>query len=265
MTTLRTKFTALLAFTAISGAAAAQGVVVTENTPLWSGFYAGLNAGVVINTTCNTWTANGPAAGTAAFNNRDCPNRSVGAGGAQIGYNFQYEQWVWGFEFDYDFWESKNKNQSLIYGGSAIPPGTYTFSGKGTPDGALIIGPRLGYSIDNWLPYIRVGGVFTQGKHDLTATYTPNDGSSPTAFFNGGKTTSSHGVGISLGAEYKLATQWSAKLEYTYIKLGKTDRNSTTSCTGSPGACDAFADVTLDSFHNSFTASLIRLGVNYAF
>ena len=263
--TFRTRVTALLAFTAISGAAAAQSVVVTQDTPLWTGFYAGLNAGGVWNTTCNTWSANGPLADTAAFNNRDCPNRSVGAGGAQIGYNFQHGQWVWGFELDYDFWESKNKSQSLAYGGSDVPPGVYTFSGKGTPDGALIVGPRLGYSVGNWLPYIRIGGVFTEGKHNVTATYTPPDATSPTAFFDGGKTTSSHGFGISGGAEYKLATQWALKLEYTYIKLGKTDRNSTTGCTGNPGACDAFADVTLDSFHNSFTASLLRVGVNYAF
>jgi outer membrane immunogenic protein len=263
---LRTQLATLAVVTAISGAAAAQGVVVTENTPLWSGFYAGLNAGAAINSTCNTWTANGPAADTAAFNNRDCPNKSTGIGGIQLGYNFQHEEWVWGFELDYDFWSSKSKTKTFNYTGTAFPPGVYSFSGKITPNGVAIIGPRVGYSIDNWLPYVRAGGVFTSGTHDLTATYTPEGSDTSTAVFNGGKNTGSHGFGISLGTEYKIATQWSAKFEYTYIKLSKSSQNSTTNCSpAGSAACDLFAGASLDAIHNSFTASLLRVGVNYAF
>jgi outer membrane immunogenic protein len=261
----RTYLAALIALAAVSGAASAQGLVVTATTPKWEGFFAGLNAGGAWNTTCNTWTANGPAANTPAFNDRDCPNKSIGVGGFQFGYNFQHEQWVWGFELDYDFWSAKNKSKSFTYTGNAFPPGTYTFSGKLTPNGVAIIGPRLGYAIDNWLPYIRAGGVFTSGTHDIMASYTPTGASSPDATFNGGKNSASHGFGISLGTEYKVADQWSVKFEYTYIKLGKSSQNSTTSCNGSVAACDAFAGASLDSIHNSFTASLLRVGFNYDF
>jgi outer membrane immunogenic protein len=263
--TYKTRLTALVMLAATCGVASAQGLVVTTPGPTWTGFYAGVNAGGAWDTTCNTWTANGPGADTAAFNNRDCPNNGIGVGGVQVGYNFQHEQWVWGFELDYDFWSSKDRNRSLTYNGIAVPDGTYSFNGKLTPDGVFIVGPRVGYAVGNWLPYVRVGGVFTSGSHDVMANYTPPGGSSPTATFNGGKNTSSHGFGISAGAEYKLAQQWSLKAEYTYIKLGKNDRNSTTSCTGTPAACDAFAEATIDSIHNSFTASILRVGVNYAF
>jgi outer membrane immunogenic protein len=259
------RLAALSGLAAISGVASAQSVVMTASTPQWTGFYAGLNAGAAWNTTCNTWTANGPGANTPAFNDRDCPNKSTGVGGGQFGYNFQHDQWVWGLELDYDFWSSKSKSKTFAYTGSAFPPGSYSFSGKLSPNGVAIIGPRLGYAIDNWLPYVRAGGVFTSGTHDILASYTPTGDSTPSATFNGGKNTSSHGFGISAGTEYKLAEQWSMKLEYTYIKLGKSSQNSTTSCNGTPAACDVFAGFSLDSIHNSFTASLLRVGVNYAF
>ena len=256
----------LIALTAISGAASAQGIIATASSPMWNGFYAGINGGAAISTTCNTWTANGPAAGTAAFNNRDCPNKSVGVGGVQVGYNFQSDEWVWGLEVEYEFWESKSKSKTVTYTGNVFPQGTYSFYGKVSPNGVALVGPRLGYAIDNWLPYIRVGGVFTSGTHDLMASYTPTGASSPTATFDGGKNTGSHGFGISGGVEYKLAEQWSAKLEYTYISLNKSSQNSTTNCTSTaPNACAIFSGFSLDSIHNSFTASLIRVGINYDF
>src|SRR5580658_2387930 len=97
---LSTRSAALIALTSIATAAsAAPPDVITTSSGVhdWGGFYGGINLGGAINTTCNTWTANGPLAGTAAFNNRDCPNNSTFIGGVQIGYNFTYQQLVWGF------------------------------------------------------------------------------------------------------------------------------------------------------------------------
>jgi outer membrane protein OmpA-like peptidoglycan-associated protein/opacity protein-like surface antigen len=251
---------ATAALLAVASIGAAQAEDVTD----WRGFYGGGNLGGAWSTTCNTWTANGPLAGTAAFNNRDCPNRGVFIGGPQIGYNFQHDAWVWGLEIDYDFWSTKNKTRTQTYTGTQIPAGTYTFSGKIAPDGVAIVGPRLGYAIDRWLPYIRVGGIFTSGNHDLTATYTPLGGTSPTASFNGGKNSESNGFGASAGVEYALADRWSVKAEYTYESLSKGS-NSNVTCQGNPAACNAFANATLDSIHNRFTASLFRVGFNYRF
>jgi outer membrane immunogenic protein len=253
----------LLALTSVAGVASAQGVITTSGTD-WEGFYLGANAGGAWNTTCNTWTANGPLVNTAAFNNRNCPNNGVGVGGVQLGYNFQSGQWVWGFELDYDAWGSSNHNQTVAYSGPGLPNGTYALSGKISPDGFLILGPRLGYAVDNWLPYLRVGGVFTSGSHDVTLNYTPTGATAPTATFDGGKNSNSSGVGISAGFEYALPQQWSFKMEYTYVSLSKGS-NSGVTCTPAGAACNAFANFTLDSIHNNFTASVLRVGVNYRF
>src|SRR5271156_5173865 len=107
-------------------ALAAAGGVQAQDAKPWEGFYAGFNLGGAWNTTCNTWSLNGPAATDPnivnAFNNRTCPNNGVFIGGVQIGYNFQHEEWVWGFGLDYDIWSAKNRNRSYTYAGAAPPP-----------------------------------------------------------------------------------------------------------------------------------------------
>jgi outer membrane immunogenic protein len=255
---LTTRSAVLIALISISGAASAQGIVATSTSDRWAGFYVGVNGGVAVSTTCNTWEANGPLAGTALFNNRDCPNKTAGVGGVQIGYDFQSDQIVWGFGLDYDFYSAKTKTKSLVYSGTTFPDGTYTFTGKNSPSGFGILGPRIGYALDNWLPYIRAGGVFTSGKSNLTAT-APNG-----AIFDGGKNYKSHGFGVGAGVDYALPESWSIRAEYTYVNLGKGS-NSLTGCTGSTAACDAYQGLSLDNIHNSFTFSIIRIGVNYEF
>jgi outer membrane immunogenic protein len=262
---LTTRSAALMALASISGAAAAAppDVIATSSGNQWVGFYAGVNGGGAWNSTCNNWTANGPLANTAAFNNRNCPNNSTGIGGVQIGYNFQYEQWVWGFGLDYEFLSSKTKNRSVTYAGAPPPPnGTYTFSGKVSPNGFLILGPRIAYAFDQWLPFLRAGGVFTSGSSNSTATFTDANG---TATFSGGRNFKSNGFGISAGVDYMFSDPWSLRLDYTYINLGKGS-NSNTNCSpaGSP-ICAQFGTVTLDSIHNSFTANVVRVGINYKF
>jgi outer membrane immunogenic protein len=256
------RLAALLAFASIAGAASAQTFVTTSGTTDWRGFYAGGNLGGAWSTTCNSWTANGPLANTAAFNNRNCPNNGVFAGGVQIGYNFQSDQLVWGFGLDYEAWSAKDHNRSVTYVGPGLPNGTYAFSGKVSPNGFAILGPRIGYAVDNWLTYFRVGGVFTSGSHSVTASYTATGDAAPSASFDGGKNTKSNGFGLGVGVEYMMADPWSFRAEYTYVNIGK-GTNTTTSCTGN--ACAAFAGISLDSIHNSFTASVFRVGINYKF
>jgi len=245
-------------------ALAATGAAWADDSVNWHGFYFGGNLGGAWSTTCNTWTATGPAGTTTAFNDRDCPNKGVFVGGGQLGYNFQSDNWVFGLEADYDFWGSKSLNRSRTYSGTEIPAGTYAFSYKVNPDGFLIVGPRVGYAVDRWLPYLRAGGVYTTGTTDVLATFTPAGGSAATSTFNGGKNTHSHGYGISLGTEYAMDDNWSFKAEYTYVDLGKGS-NATSNCSGDPATCAAFVGTSLDSIHNNFTASMFRIGFNYRF
>jgi len=53
-----------------------------------------------------------------AFYHRDCPSEGTFIGGIQIGYNFQYDLWVWGFGLDYEFYGAKDRHFSYAYNGA---------------------------------------------------------------------------------------------------------------------------------------------------
>ena len=185
MTKLASGSAVLLALASITGVASAQ----TDNP--WDGFYAGVNAGGGANTTCSNWALNGAAIDptiVAAFSNRTCPNNDTFVGGVQIGDGFQYNRFVWTIGADFDAWSAKNYDRSLKYTGNASPQGTYVFSGKLNPSGFGIIGPRIGYAGNHWLPYLRVGTIITGGSHNSTLSYTPNGATKPVASLAAAKT-----------------------------------------------------------------------------
>ncbi len=252
---------ALLGLTLIAGAAWAQG-----DKP-WDGSYAGVNAGGAGNGTCASSALSGAAinsASIATFPGRYCPSGGI-VGGVQIGENFQTKRLVWGVGADLDAWSAKDNNPSLKYAGaSPPPPGTYAFSGKLSPKDFAIVGPRIGYAGDLWLPYLRVGAIITTGSHNSTLSYTPAGATKSTASFSGGQNFKSTGWAAGVGTEIGLNGAWSITAEYLHVNLGKGS-NSTTACSGSASACAAFSGISLDSMHNGFTANLFRVGINYWF
>jgi outer membrane immunogenic protein len=265
MTKLIGSAAALFALTTLVGAAYAQDIIATQNTP-WKGFYVGANIGGLWNHTCSSWEPQAGITGTPAlanaFYNRDCPNNGTFIGGVQVGYNFQWEQWVWGFGLDYEAYSAKDHHYAYTYTGPTPPPnGTYAFSGKGSPNGFFLLGPRVGYAVDTFLPYFRIGGVFTSGSHNFTSSFTDANG---TATFSGGKDYNSSGFGAGFGVEDQIAQNWSVRAEYTYINLGK-GHNTVTTCTGSTATCAEFGNLSLDNIHNNFTANIFRVGINYLF
>ena len=159
------------------GAAQAQDVIAVSNNP-WEGFFVGANIGGAWNHSCQSWEpgaaiTSGMYPGLAnAFYNRNCPNNGNFIGGVDLGYNFQIDQWVWGFKADYDAVGNKSYNRSYTYagnpntgtGGYPIPNGTYAINGKVSPNGIGLLGPRVGYAVDQWLPFFRAGAAFGVGS-----------------------------------------------------------------------------------------------------
>jgi outer membrane immunogenic protein len=260
------KITAVLLALAFSSIAQAQDDVITTSGTHWEGFHIGGNIGGGWSHTCDTWSASTQVTsnpGTAAaFYNRDCPTNDTFIGGVQMGYDFQYNLWVWGLGLDYEFYSSKIKRSSYTYTGAIPPPnGAYSFSNDFDPNGFLLLTTRVGYAIDQWLPFLRVGAVFTSGSRHSTASYTDGAG---TATFAGGKNYNSSGFAVGAGVEYAMFDRWSVSAEYTYLDLGGGN-NTATGCTGSTTTCAAFGNVELDNIHSSVTASLFRVGINYRF
>jgi len=232
----------------------------------WAGPYAGVNAGAAHSSSCVTTSLHGATAESdnlAGFANRYCPDGDF-VGGVQVGENFQIKRFIWGVGADLDFWSAKNVQESWKYLGAAAPPGEYRFSGKLNPSDFALIGARIGYAGDLLLPYLRVGALVTTGSHDGTLVYTPTGATKPTASFSAGENFASTGWAAGGGTEIGLNGAWSITAEYLHVNLGGGSRSSAV-CGGSTAACAAFAGTSLDSTHNSFSANMFRVGINYWF
>jgi outer membrane immunogenic protein len=139
-------------------------------------------------------------------------------GGVQAGYNFQSGPWVFGVEGD------------IEATGASDTFASWKFSNPwfGTVRG------RAGYTFDNILVYGTGGLAFGELRGEK---------------FNLPGLSESHttaGWTLGVGAEFKFAQSWSAKVEYLYVDLA--DSNFT--ITGVP---------------NAYRFGVLRAGVNYHF
>jgi outer membrane immunogenic protein len=244
--------------------AAIGGVASAQSDKPWDGFYAGPNAGGAWSGTCNSWTLKGAVIDpTAAIYNRGCATGTP-IGGVQFGDNFQYGRFFWGVGVDVEAGGAKSRSQSLKYSGQTPPPGAYVFSGKLSPSGFAVVGPRIGYAGNEWLPYIRAGAIAIFGSRSSSLAYTPIGAAKPTASFSGGNDFASAGWFAGGGAEWGLNGPWSITAEYLHANLGKGSRYTAT-CRGAAAPCAAFSGISLDSIHDSFGSNIFRVGINYWF
>jgi outer membrane immunogenic protein len=176
----------------------------------WTGFYVGINGGYGFGK--SKWSGVGVA-----------PKPTGGMAGGTIGYNYQVGSWVWGLEGDID-WADVN--------GNAICAG-FTCSTKNT--WLATLRGRIGYAFDRWLPYLTAGGAYGNVK----ASVNP-----------GGFSASKSELGWTFGGglEYAFLGNWSAKIEYLYVDLGRFDT----------GPAPFVNNV-------SFKENVVRAGINYKF
>jgi|SRR5208337_2231931 len=149
----------------------------------WSGLYAGANAGY-------GWSAN-----------TDYLDPTGAFGGAELGYNFQRGHIVFGVEADF---EGAGISDSNAYAKSEM-------NWFGTVRG------RLGYTFDRALVYAT--GGFAYGNVE-NSDVIPHVGAPSTVFSNSETQT---GWVVGGGLEYKLAPNWSGKIEYQYLDLAASD------------------------------------------
>ncbi len=239
---------------------------------IWNGTYAGFNAGGASSHACSTWTANGSSAESAALAGlyqSGCPSHGAFLGGAQIGDNFQSDWLTWGIEAAADSWSGSRSTRSTKFEPSppavgGPPAGTYSFAGKRNPNFLGLFTARIGYAGNQWLPYLKGGGVLAGGSHDDTVSFLPEGATKATASFNGGKNFASIGWVAGGGVEIGLHGSWSIAAEYLHASLGKGS-TATAGCAGTAANCAAFADASLQNGHGSFEANLIRVNINYWF
>lgn len=246
--------------------------VAPAAAPNWNGFYLGVNAGYgwgrgktsdTFSITPNSIPATpGPiASGNSRF------DMNGATAGGQFGYNWQIDKTLLGLEADFN-WSGQKGNTSFVCpvpvigpltscngllgaGFDGFPP-TVAISEKlqwfGTVRaraGALITPATLVYATGG-LAYgqIKTDGVFTSYNVHVVNHSTFSQSDVKTGWTAG------------LGVEQKINGNWSARLEYLYMDLGKVK--------GSAAETRNFPPLAV-TYTSHITDHLFRIGLNYQF
>jgi outer membrane immunogenic protein len=201
----------------------------------WSGLYWGVNIGYSWGEAKDEATLRG----VGTFSESQKVDGVIG--GFQSGYNYQIGQWVWGFETDIQASGQKGGTTLQI---SALPVTTLTTDHKLTWFGTSR--SRLGVLwTPNVLLYGTAGVAYGQVKDSATIT-------APGASVNGTFKDVRAGWTAGAGVEGTIGGGWTAKLEYLYIDLGKTEQTL-----GTPALGQVISET------RRFTDNIVRVGFNY--
>ncbi|MBV8426937.1 MAG: porin family protein [Hyphomicrobiales bacterium] len=236
----------------------------------WTGFYAGLNAGVGWANNSNNNLPIG-AIPVGGFVPSSSNNNAGFVGGGQVGYNYQFglgQGVVIGGEADIQYVGIDARHNQVPFT-FANTPGTTFFQGSGRSNGNFLgtVRARLGYGWDRvlvygtgGLAYGDVGGnrnngafaVTNAGSVDpFTGTVAATNVTTPLGN-NGSKTRTGWTLGG--GVEYAIWQNWTIKGEYLYYNLGHSNTNSVLT-----------PFILTSSRHNDNSGNIVRAGVNYKF
>lgn len=162
----------------------------------WTGFYVGAHVGGAWSDT--TLTAADAAALTATYGG--VPHPSGVIGGGQIGYNHQFQNVVLGIELAGGAGPGFSDRVSI--------PGVSSLKTEG--EYFVMLGGRIGYAFDRWLPYFTAGGAWGGNKADAVTPFgTGQFKNDHTGYFAGG------------GVEYAFLNNFSVGVEYRYIDFDR--------------------------------------------
>ena len=224
----------------------------------WTGFYGGLNGGYGWGHDPVTFSA-ANAAAVPYFVGGAVPgsvttNPAGGLFGGQVGYNYQWSNFVAGVETDFDWADIRGTGAV----GTAAPnfaPFTTTAQQKLTSLGTFR--GRVGVAADRALFYATGGLAY--GRTQLnTSVITPTIGCGPAGLCAAASSTQwQTGWTAGAGIEYAFAAGWSGRIEYLHYDLG----------THNQGQFDPADLAPIPVFNSSatFRGNIVRGGINYRF
>jgi outer membrane immunogenic protein len=225
----------------------------------WTGFYAGLNIGYGWgrSRTDENFSDNGTGALLATINNSSNMNGVIGGG--QVGYNWQFGNWVAGFETDFQG-SGQKSNRTIV-----CPAATCTNAGgdvTGNLDEKLpwfgTVRGRFGATVTpTVLAYVTGGLAYGEVKNNLTVSGT--NGMTPVSTMFSNSTTKA-GWTVGGGVESQIVGNWTAKLEYLYMDLGTVTTGMFTTPITAPSGGALSTNTS-----SRVTDNIVRFGVNYKF
>jgi outer membrane immunogenic protein len=227
----------------------------------WTGVYFGLNAGWLSanNSMVNQATPGSEEPGLAALSTGDFSlgNKSGFIGGAEIGYNYQFNNWVAGIEADIQGIAGQAVNGSIT---STSGPLSSTLTGSMDTRWLGTLRGRLGFLPAQTLLVYGTGGL-AYSEISASTSLTQSDGSSFTGSGTGGDDFVELVTGWTAGGgvEWMFTQNWSFKVEYLHYDLGTASFTwlAQDTTTGTPGAI--YQNETT-SIHNQ--GNIVRVGLN---
>jgi outer membrane immunogenic protein len=190
----------------------------------WSGFYLGVNAGyglaheehddLALGGGAFTFGPTGPLGG------RQQISPTGATYGGQLGYNWQFAHWVLGAEGQLNGADIKRTDAGIF---NIAPPTSLTAK----VDAYATATARIGYALDNWLPYFKGGYAGAELK-------TSNFGPSTGVHFD--ERSWRDGYILGGGLEYGFASNWIVGVEYNYLDFGTRITTGVTINPNIPGA-----------------------------
>jgi outer membrane immunogenic protein len=186
----------------------------------WTGFYVGGHIGGAWTNEQFTNNGNGAPFGDLTPGQGFRQRNSGILGGAQIGYNWQANNYVFGAEGTIAGLDNKGTVNNTVFGA-----GDDVFSWRANVL-ATIVG-RAGFAVQNNLFYFKGGYAGVNNRLNVTDTVGPATGS-------GGQTHWANGWTVGAGWEYGITRNWIVGVEYNYAaftgqtyQLGGTSGNYT--------------------------------------
>jgi len=224
----------------------------------WTGFYIGGNAGYSWGRSRTDATLSTFPGGVLLATGSDTFHMDNWIAGGQIGYNWQQANSNWIFGLEADGQASGEKGSATFICGPACTavPTTAAASVSEKLDWFATFRGRVGYAfVPTAMWYVTGGLAVGEIKSDVTYT-TPLLVAGPpvTASAAGSNSTTRAGWTVGTGAEFQLVGNWTGKIEYLYMDLGKYSFNNNFA---TPGVAVGFT--------SHFTDNIVRGGINYRF
>jgi len=191
--------------------------------PAWGGFYIGAFGGYKFAPSNIDLALGGDwseipdergALEAAASRDMDISGAELGG---LIGFNFQSGNWVFGVEGDGGYLWLRDSHQEI-----AGVINDYNVETSLKTHYLFTFGPRIGYALCRWLPYI-TGGLAV-GDIDFDQSFIIPDSSGTGQ--RGSTSETEVGWMVGGGLEYALTDHWRLRGQYQFIDLGRTNFHS---------------------------------------
>jgi outer membrane immunogenic protein len=211
--------------------------------PVWAGGYIGIQGGI--------------AGHEAFFNDSDgftvdgslFDQKKTGAtGGGLLGYNLQHGTFVYGIEGDWSWTGARTARDFVVNFGRASASSSFDVDWLATLRG------RAGLAFDSTLVYVTGGVAFGHVKDSFEVK---NATSTGLASFTQNKTQVGWTAGV--GVEHMFSRHWTARAEFRYVDLGKTD----VACASATNFNQCVAGGYRGDFSNTLKLGLVGLAYKF--